>query len=840
MLRRSSSSGSDHHHPEALHLAVLSSFAVAQPLFNLISGSPEFLVAHRVEPASLMLLVAFLLLGPPTAFLFLVRLASACHRRAGRAATGLAVTGLTSAFWLPALKWLPAAPGWLILLLAGIVGVGSGIGYVRFSSIRLFVSFLSPGLLIFPALFLVKPPLSKLLFPAVPNDTIAAEIRSQTPVVVVIFDQLPLTSLLDERKEIDSVLYPHFAKLSREAIWFRNATTVSDRTSHALPALLTGDYPRPSLLPTVADHPRNLFEFLAYYNMNVYEPLTRLCRQDLCGPSREGSGARLWNLLADLSVAYFHILAPDDFAHLVPPIDQKWKNFAGESRPPPRGRWVTERDQDRRQGPTQFIASIRADDPQPTLHFLHCLLPHEPFQLLPSGKYYGHTQNLIGLLSGERWTEEALAVDLSYQRHLMQVRYVDHLLGRLLDRLREVGLYEKSLIVITSDHGASFRPGDLFKEPSSTNFADIMAVPLLVKLPGHQGGRIDDSNVETIDVLPTVADALGSPLTWPTDGKSALGSGADRRPTKTIFFAGATRSRLLTPEAMEAKFQSSLRKYRLPNNGTSSSSWSPVFPELIGREVALLATNEDDRIRARLHYPELFSEVTPLSDFIPSLLSGHVEPAGEEPVDLAVGINGHIRGTTQTYGFRVAGSERGAWEALVPEDSFTAGANLVEVFAIRGDRNNPILFRVYSSRHEIPQTSNLVLEVARWRRGVEFSGFYPQEWWGDRPARWTTGDATVTLRIDPANPPHGLELKLLHTGPRGTALGILANGCPLFENQVPPGPVSLNLDFSTCPPDTDILKIELISATFVPREVDPGSTDWRGLGIAVESLTLLE
>ena len=43
-----------------------------------------------------------------------------------------------------------------------------------------------------------------------------------------------------------------------------------------------------------------------------------------------------------------------------------------------------------------------------------------------------------------------------------------------------------------------------------------------------------------------------------------------------------------------------------------------------------------------------------------------------------------------------------------------------------------------------------------------------------------------------------------------------------------------------CPPDTDLLKIELISSTFVPGEVDPSSEDKRRLGVAVESLTLLE
>ncbi len=832
--------GLDHHRLEAFHLAVLSSFAVAQPLFNLISGSPEFLVAHRVEPGGLILLVALVLLGPPTVLLLLVRLAGASHSPARRLGMGLAVAGLTSAFWLPALKRLPALPGSLLLVLALLIGVGAGVGHIRFRPVRIFVSFLSPGLLLFPSLSLVQSPVHKLLFPALPDGRTAAEVRSRTPVVVVIFDQLPLTSLLDPGGKIDSDLYPHFAKLAGEAVWFRNATTVSDRTSYALPAILSGNYPRPSSLPTAADHPGNLFDFLAHYHLKAYEPITRLCRPGLCRPFRRALAARLRTLLVDLSIAYYHILAPAEFAHLAPPIDQKWKNFAGESPDSSGSRWVRERDQDRRQGPLGFIASIQAEDPQPALYFLHVLLPHEPFQLLPSGRYYGHSQNVTGLLSGERWTNEHLAVELNYLRHLLQVRYVDRLLGKLLDRLRDTGLYDRSLLLVTSAHGASFRPGDLFKEPSNTNFADIMSVPLLIKLPGQREGRIDASNVETIDVFPTIADALGSPLTWPTDGQSALRVQAVSRIAKTIFFSGATRSWQGSPEAIDSQLQSALTNKQLLGKGTSQWSWSPVFPELIGREAALLDSGGDARIRAQLHYSDLLEEVNPGGGYIPSLLSGHLELEGKERIDLAVSVNGQIRATTRTYGFPVLGRHSGAWEALVPENVFTAGKNLVEVFTIRGSRDHPILSRLYSSQYEVPAHENLILEVARWRQGIEFSGLYPQGWWGDRPGRWTNGNASLAIRLDPARPPRHLELRLLHTGPRGTSLKILANSCRLFENPTRPGRLTLTLDLSDCPLDTGLLKIELISSTFVPRDIDPSSNDVRVLGIAVESLTLLE
>ena len=63
------------------------------------------------------------------------------------------------------------------------------------------------------------------------------------PIVVVVFDQLPLISLLDRDGRIDGTLYPNFAALSRDAAWFRNASAVGDMTNWALPAILTGNYP---------------------------------------------------------------------------------------------------------------------------------------------------------------------------------------------------------------------------------------------------------------------------------------------------------------------------------------------------------------------------------------------------------------------------------------------------------------------------------------------------------------------------------------------------------------------------------------------------------------------
>ena len=122
------------------------------------------------------------------------------------------------------------------------------------------------------------------------------------------------------------------------------------------------------------------------------------------------------------------------------------------------------------------------------------------------------------------WDSDA-AADLALQRHLLQAQFADRLLGELLDRLDELDLYDDALVVVTADHGASFVPGTHRRLPEEETLPGIMPVPLVVKLPASTpaDGHRDDRPAETVDILPTLADALEVEVPWPLDGTSLLG-----------------------------------------------------------------------------------------------------------------------------------------------------------------------------------------------------------------------------------------------------------------------------------------------------------------------------
>ena len=63
-------------------------------------------------------------------------------------------------------------------------------------------------------------------------------------IVMVVFDELPLTSLIGTGGRIDAGRYPSFARLASTSTWYRGATAVHDSTALALPAMLDGRYPK--------------------------------------------------------------------------------------------------------------------------------------------------------------------------------------------------------------------------------------------------------------------------------------------------------------------------------------------------------------------------------------------------------------------------------------------------------------------------------------------------------------------------------------------------------------------------------------------------------------------
>jgi hypothetical protein len=495
----------------AAHLFGLWAVAVAQPLFDLLGRHPEFFAAHGAGRVEIVVFGLALILVPPALLLAAELAARAISHRAAAMVHIAFVATLAGLVALQVANRLDA-PDALVLTLAGAAALAAAVAYAALAPARTFLTVLAAAPVVFLGLFLVASPSARLVREGEARAEVASIAPARTPVVLVVLDELPLNSILDGHGRIDAVRYPGFAELARDADWFPNATAAHEGTLWAVPAILTGRVPRPDQLPRFEDHPRNLFTLLGgRYRIAASEQSTNLCPPTLCR-DRGGPVGRLGSLAQDSAVVYLHTALPSQLARKLPAVTEGWGGF------------LTGSDAE----PARFDRLLSELEPsaEPTLFYGHFLLPHSPWRHLPSGGRYVLRPPAALWSRDEIWTDDAGLVVQSFQRHLLQTAYVDSLVERLVQRLRSSGLYDRCLLVVVSDHGISFRPGGKRRPVSLANLADIAFVPLFVKRPGQQVGRVLPRHVRTVDVLPTIADVLGIDVTWRLEGRSGYAAGA--------------------------------------------------------------------------------------------------------------------------------------------------------------------------------------------------------------------------------------------------------------------------------------------------------------------------
>lgn len=159
--------------------------------------------------------------------------------------------------------------------------------------------------------------------------------------------------------------------------------------------------------------------------------------------------------------------------------------------------------------------------PQPFFVFAHYFDPHWDY-LQHSGHRFGEpyhgtvrsSGNNMGVLRKRVQRGDMSEVDLRHLRDLYdsEIAFVDEHLGRLFAWMREQGLFEDALIVLTADHGETFaeRPSRWLGHTRYL-YPELIRVPLLIKPPRLGAGRQDHRYVSTVDIPRTVVGQIGAP-----------------------------------------------------------------------------------------------------------------------------------------------------------------------------------------------------------------------------------------------------------------------------------------------------------------------------------------
>ena len=100
------------------------------------------------------------------------------------------------------------------------------------------------------------------------------------------------------------------------------------------------------------------------------------------------------------------------------------------------------------------------------------------------------------------------AVEFLEAAYRAEIAYTDHLLDRLFTGLRQRGIFERALVVITADHGELLGEGGYFGHGARLD-PELVEIPLLVKWPGQREPQRDARLVSLVDLYPTVLRAAG-------------------------------------------------------------------------------------------------------------------------------------------------------------------------------------------------------------------------------------------------------------------------------------------------------------------------------------------
>ena len=323
------------------------------------------------------------------------------------------------------------------------------------------------------------------------------------PVFILLADELSLEALLKD-DQIDEERFPNFARLANDATWVRNAAANYAVTAQAIPSLLTGRSRSAKTFPTI-------FERLAVrYRTVVVESDMSVERWLRTRPGIDAhctfqGTAHLLSTRPLLCARYLY----ENLMHTRFFRDTPRRTL--HNSPSIHVTFPTELE--------QVLGSIRGQNADGRLTYWHFAPPHAPFVFSRDGTRHDLPHRAY------EWRADEAA---TWRQYREQIQFVDHVLGRFVDRLKDEGLYDRAVLVITSDHGLR-----KWKEPNHKHVELTAEVPMFIRAPGLARGTLD-RGYQHLDLAPTLLDLLGSPYE-PSDFEGVSLTRRDRPTRETIF-----------------------------------------------------------------------------------------------------------------------------------------------------------------------------------------------------------------------------------------------------------------------------------------------------------------
>jgi len=700
---------------DALSLLALSGLAVTQPLLDLFGKNPEFFVAAEAGRAQIVAFGLTVAFGVALVGVIIELVAHAIGPRVGAVVHAVLIGVVGTAFGATIARQFDFGSALPVVAVSVTIGGLILLAEQRSKAMRLGLRYLALAPVLFLGLFVFTSGTSRLLWEDEARAATGVTVGDARPVVVVVFDEFPVSSIMGTDNEIDASRFPNFARLAEHSTWFRNATALSPNTPGSVPTIGSGLVPPAGALPTSVDYPRNLFTLLGgTYEMDVTETITQLCPSTVCVSVQADDGdgflAGLSRTLQDASVVYGHATLPPGMREDLPGVDQSWGGFldaaptaddvsgttnaTAPTAPtattirPGIADFMAARNQQMSatlpQGTGESMRQMAARiGPEPSrLYFLHDgLFPHFNWLTTPDGHTYPGAGGPPGSVDGT-WGDSEFLIRQGQQRHLLQVGYADTLLGGMIDRLEEEGIWDDAVVMVTADHGIAFTADRPKRGPTDDTVDEIYRIPMFVRVPGQREGEVSDENAMNIDLLPTIVDALDIDTDWEFDGRSLFGD-EPIPPDKPVFYGEGPSSVSTSLDGLFALVARNAERF--PEPGWEGVAAVGGLGGFVGDPVSSLdvspVTDIDPTATWRLDHPERFDDLTGDGGRIPLVITGSLTlERRNEPYEVAlVVVNGRVAGVAGDFR-----REGGRWHfsALLDFEQFREGDNDVGLLIV--------------------------------------------------------------------------------------------------------------------------------------------------------------
>ncbi len=174
--------------------------------------------------------------------------------------------------------------------------------------------------------------------------------------------------------------------------------------------------------------------------------------------------------------------------------------------------------------------------PAPFFSYIHLFSPHSPYRAHKDfvDIFEGtppHTKKEEHIFTEGETYETIEKNRIWYDEYIVNV---DFEFGRLLDYLERTGLLETSYLVVTSDHGELLERG-IKGHVTPVLYEPLIRIPLLISSPGQRQGKDIHSPTSSVDLLPTLLAAVGSPIPAWVEGERLPGLGGEENFEREIY-----------------------------------------------------------------------------------------------------------------------------------------------------------------------------------------------------------------------------------------------------------------------------------------------------------------